>query len=82
MIFEKASETDIISICHIYDDIHCAEEKGLLFVGWKRGVYPTDKTAPDSFNRGDLFVEKDEEGIVVAAAIINKIQVPDYKKGK
>ena len=80
--FEKASELDIPSICHIYDDIHSAEETGLFFVGWKRGVYPTDKTVLDSFNRGDLFVEKDEEGFVVAAAIINKIQVPDYKKGK
>ena len=70
MIFEKASASDIPSICRIYDDIHTAEESGSIFVGWRRGIYPTDKTVLDSFNRGDLFVEKDEDGVIVASAII------------
>lgn len=82
MIIGKAIESDIPSICRIYDDIHTAEESGSIFVGWRRGIYPTDKTVLDSFCRGDLFVEKDENGVIVASAIINQIQVPDYSKGK
>lgn len=81
-MIKKAIESDISSICRIYDDIHTAEESGLIFVGWRRGIYPTDKTVLDSFDRGDLFVEKDEDGVIVASAIINQIQVPDYSKGK
>lgn len=73
-MIKKAIESDIPSICRIYDDIHTAEESGLIFVGWRRGIYPTDKTVLDSFNRGDLFVEKDENGVIVASAIINQIR--------
>ena len=76
-MIKKAIESDIPSICRIYDDIHTAEESGSIFVGWRRGIYPTDKTVLDSFNRGDLFVEKDEDGVIVASVIINQIQVPD-----
>ena len=36
------------------------------------------KTAEDGVRRGDLFVLEDEGG-VVAAAVINQIQVPEYR---
>ena len=78
MIIRKASEHDIDSIAMIYEAIHDEEEKGLAVIGWIRNVYPTRKTAEDGMKRGDLFVLEDE-GAVVAAAVINQIQVPEYR---
>ncbi len=78
MQVRNAQKTDIDSIEKIYNRIHDAEEKGLSTVGWIRNVYPTRKTAEDALNRGDLFVMADGNKIV-AVAIINRIQVPEYK---
>ena len=74
----KAKKTDIDEIEKIYENIHDEEEAGRATIGWIRGVYPTRKTAEDALDRGDLFVLKDE-GQTVAAAIINRIQVEEYK---
>ncbi len=78
MIIRKARKSDIDGIEAIYERIHDAEEQGLSTVGWVRGVYPTRKTAEDALGRDDLFVMTDDEQ-VVAAAIINQIQVPEYR---
>ena len=74
----RAKEADIDSIEKIYESIHDAEEKGLTTTGWIRNVYPTRKTAEDALNRSDLFIMKDE-GKIVAVAVINQIQVDEYK---
>lgn len=74
----KAKESDIESIEKIYNNIHECEEKGLTSTGWIRGVYPTRKTAEAALSRDDLFVLKDN-GNVTAVAIINQIQVEEYK---
>lgn len=74
----KAGEADIDDIERIYKSIHDGEEKGMTTIGWVRNVYPTRKTAEDALSRGDLFVMADE-GKIVAAAIINQIQVDEYK---
>ena len=74
----KAKNIDIDSIERIYENIHDAEEKGVTATGWIRNVYPTRKTAEDALNRGDLFVMVDE-GKIVASAVINQIQVDEYK---
>ncbi len=79
MIIRKAKQADIDEIEKIYDHIHDLEESGSVTIGWIRGVYPIRKTAEDSLSRGDLFVMEDENEIV-ATAIINQIQVPDYVK--
>ena len=77
-MFRKAVESDIESISEIYDMLHDEEEKGNGVTGWERGVYPTRETAQDSVRTGDMFVlEKD--GKIVAAAKLNKEQVPEYK---
>ena len=60
-------------LCHIHDN----EESGRSIVGWIRGVYPTADTARAALEADDLFV-MEENGAVVAAARINKIQVPVY----
>ena len=78
MEIRKAKISDIDSIEKIYEKIHDSEEKGLVTIGWIRTVYPTRKTAEDALNRDDLFVMV-EEGKVVATAIINQVQVEEYK---
>ena len=76
MNIREANLTDLDAIEKIYNDIQIAEEKGILTIGWKRGVYPTRKTAEEAILRGDMFVL--EEGEIVGAAIINRIQVDVY----
>lgn len=81
MEIRKARQEDIDQIEAIYDRIHDEEEAGRAVIGWIRGVYPIRKTAEDSLERGDLFVMKEDDA-VLATAIINQIQVPDYKYAK
>lgn len=78
MEIRKAVAKDIDGIEKIYEAIHDGEEKGLSTVGWIRGVYPTRKTAEDALARQDLFV-MEENGGIVAVAVINQIQVEEYK---
>ena len=73
-----AQQSDIDSIESIYNRIHDGEEAGLTSTGWKRNVYPTAKTAEEALGRNDLFVMTDD-GDIVAVAVINRIQVSEYK---
>lgn len=73
----KAAENDILPIAAIYSHIITDEEAGRVCIGWKRGVYPTERTAREALAAGELFVMTDG-GTVVAAARINKVQVPEY----
>ena len=81
MMIRKAQEKDLDQIEAIYERIHDAEENGEVTIGWIRDVYPVRKTAEDSLAREDLFV-MEEEGKIVASAIINRIEVPDYACAK
>jgi len=76
-MIRKATDRDIAAIAAIYDRIHEAEAAGRLTTGWLKDVYPTEATARAALEAGDLFVLEDA-GRVVAAARINRIQVPDY----
>ena len=76
-MIRKGTEQDIPHIAAIYEHIHDNEESGRSTVGWIRGVYPTADTARAALEADDLFV-MEENGAVVAAARINKIQVPVY----
>lgn len=78
MEIRKANKADIDSIEKIYENIHDGEERGLTTTGWIRNVYPTRRTAEDAVDRNDLFVMV-EENKVVAVAVINQIQVEEYK---
>lgn len=78
MEIREATKKDIDGIEKIYESIHDEEERGLTTIGWVRNVYPTRKTAEDALERKDLFVMEDE-GKIVAAAIINQIQVDEYR---
>ena len=78
MIIRKAVRDDAKKVAGVYSDVHTAKEAGLVSCGWIRGVYPTEETANASFERDDLFVmEVDNE--VIGTAIINKIQLEEYK---
>lgn len=77
----KAVETDIEAVTQIYDHVLDNEEAGKTTIGWKRGVYPTKETAKIALDAGELFVMTDE-GKIVAVAIINQKQVPEYNLAK
>lgn len=77
--FRKATEVDIPAITAIYDHTHDLEERGETTIGWIRGVYPTEETAREALDAGDLFV-MEEDGAVVAAARINQAQVDCYAR--
>lgn len=81
MKIRKALTEDIIKVSAIYNEIHTAEEKGLLTTGWVRGIYPTYDTAKKAYEDDELFV-MEEDGKIVAAARFNKIQDEMYKDGK
>ena len=76
ILIRKATMLDLDPIERLYDDVHSAEESGLLTIGWMRGVYPTRRSAEASIRRGDMFVL--EDGEIRGAAIINQIQVDVY----
>ena len=76
--FRKALASDIENIEKIYLDIHTAEEEGVTQTGWKRGIYPVRNTAEMALGRDDLFVAEDGTD-VVGAAIINKLQLDEYR---
>ena len=73
----RATGADIDAVAEIYALIHTEEEAGRTTTGWKRGVYPTRAVAEAAASRSDLFVMEDE-GRIVAAAIINHTQVDIY----
>ena len=78
MKFRKAAAADISAVAEIYADILTEQEEGRVFVGWARGVYPTEQTAKLALDRGDLFVQE-ADGVIVGAAIINQAQVDVYE---
>ena len=57
IMIRKASPDDLRAISDIYDEIHSREEQGLTSIGWIRGIYPTEETARDAIECGELFVE-------------------------
>ena len=79
-MIRKASTDDLRAVAGIYDEIHSREEQGLSSIGWIRGIYPTEETARNAIESGDLFVET-VDGRVIGAAIINQKQVDVYSNG-
>lgn len=75
----RGTPADIPGIAAIYDRILTEEEAGRASVGWVRGVYPTEASAREALEAGELFVMA-EEGVLTAAARINQTQVPVYSR--
>ena len=78
MNIRKATSQDITGVETIYNEIHDAEEAGVITTGWIRGVYPVRSVAEAALERGDLFV-MEEDARIVGAALINQIQVDVYQ---
>ena len=76
-MIRRATLDDIPAIAAIYDAILAMEERGEASIGWRRGVYPTARTARDAIAAGDMFVLEDG-GVVVASGRINRQQMPAY----
>lgn len=81
MKIRHAKQSDIEQIEKLYERIHDVEERGLTNIGWIRNIYPTRKTVQDALNRKDLFIIENKDKIV-SVAIINQIQVEEYKFAK
>ena len=75
----RGTPADIPGIAAIYDRILTEEEAGRASVGWVRGVYPTEASAREALEAGELFVMA-EESVLTAAARINQTQVPVYSQ--
>lgn len=75
--FRKAAVGDLNRIAEIYSNILDLEEAGKATTGWVRDVYPTQESALEGIDAGEMFVLEDESAIV-AAARINQKQVPEY----
>ena len=76
-MIRKATAADLSAVESIYNEIHDAEEKGLITTGWLKGIYPVRAVAESALQRDDLFV-MEEDGILCGAALINQIQVDVY----
>lgn len=79
-MIRKATSADIEAIAGIYEKIHDKIQEGQLSVGWIRGVYPTADTVRMALDRDDIFVFEND-GKILASAIINQVQVPEYVDG-
>jgi GNAT superfamily N-acetyltransferase len=77
IVFRKAVPDDIDVIEGIYDRSHDAEEAGLTTTGWIRGIYPVRAVAEAALGRDDMYVAE-HDGSIVAAGVINQIQVDVY----
>ena len=78
-MIRKAISEDIDAIEAIYNRIHHRQEQGKTVIGWQRNIYPTRQTAQAALERGDLFVQTNEQGQIVGAAIFNQIQDDFYR---
>lgn len=77
-MIRKATYADLDAVAALYAEIHDAEARGELTTGWLRDVYPVRATAEAAVGRDDLFV-MEEDGSVIGAAVINKLQVDVYE---
>ena len=76
-----ATQSDIEAVTDIYDRIHKMEAEGKVRIGWVPTIYPVQATAEEALQRNDLFVYE-QEGTIMASAIINRTQVPVYSTGQ
>ena len=76
-MFRKAVQNDIAAIAEIYAHILELEDEAAPRTGWLKGIYPVEATAQAALVRDDLFVYE-EDGNILASAIINQTQVDVY----
>lgn len=62
-MFRKAKGTDVPAVAAIYEKIIAESEAGRATTGWKRGIYPTEETARTAFEKGELYVAKEDDRV-------------------
>ena len=77
-MIKKAVIRDLDAVDCLYQEIHDAEEAGLITTGWIRAIYPVRATAEAALKRDDLFV-LEENGHILGSGIINQLQVDVYE---
>ena len=79
MIIRKATAADVDAVANIYAEIIDGQPSGKFVPGWEKGVYPVKSTAQNALEKDWLFVAE-EDGVIVASAIINQYQGPIYEE--
>lgn len=80
-MIRKATREDISGIEKIYNEILDLEAARKGLTGWVKGIYPSGKTALLAIEKEEMYV-MEENGIIVAAARINREQMPGYARAK
>lgn len=76
-MIRKATPADLDAVLRLYEEMHDAQEAGLIRTNWKRGIYPSHVTALSALERDDLFV-MEEDGRIIGSGIINQAQLGIY----
>lgn len=77
-MIRQAAKEDVEAVAAIYEELLSYEEEHGSFTNWKRGVYPTRKTAEDSAEEGILYVYE-ENGEILASMRLNHVQPEGYE---
>lgn len=75
-MIRTSTNDDLLKVVTIYDKI-LDREPVRAMTGWRKGRYPTQETALEAHNNGELYV-MEAGSAVVAAAILNQKQLPEY----
>jgi ribosomal protein S18 acetylase RimI-like enzyme len=75
-MIRKSHINDVAEVEKIYHKLLDSNATRAM-TGWQKNVYPSYQTALDAHHGGELFV-MEIAGEIVAAAIINQKQVPEY----
>ena len=78
-MFRRATPADLDAIESSYEEHFTHEEQHGAFTIWKRGVYPTRKTAEDAMEEGHLYV-LEEGGALLSSVIVDQNQSAEYGK--
>lgn len=78
MILRRAQAADVKEIAGIYEELFDYEAVHGSTTNWRRGLYPTPKTAEKAIREGTMFVI--EDGSIGGSAIFNHYQAPVYRE--
>lgn len=77
-VIRRACEADLDQVEAGYEELLTYEEEHGAWTAWKRGVYPTRKTAAAALAAGTLYVAE-KAGEILASVIVNQVQPEEYE---
>ncbi len=78
-MIRKATPEDVQGVALLYEKMLDYEEANIKYTSWQRGIYPTVDTARAGVTHGSLYI-LEEDGKILASAVLDKRQPPEYKK--